>query len=404
MKRIVCLIAAVCVCFCSAFAWTSESFVSDGSEEYSPYVLEDLVPDEDPVRGPVMFSVRPSLMALDDGTSVASVDSKTSYSWQDLIPLINTSDKFGISYTEYVPGSNISIPGSDPIVFPGVTYQGGYPKRGLTPNVVRDANWIVFYADGINVPSSINASYSEDLLIGTPVFCESLDEWSNKLLLDIDVSGLSPFSTFELNGLIHANSYAMIVSSGTVAEVVDLIGVDVLINGVLQKSYSTSTGAIDFGGFFYNGSAPVESLQLRLNFDLVGFDYTQQTLSANVQVSEHTTLSLSILQVDDVLPSVNDEAQDKLNEHESIESQWTGSMTENFNALDLSGFSYPEGLVAAFALITGIFNDLWNGMGEYKILYVFPLTLGVVLLLIGRISKFSGRGSTGKSGKGDDSA
>lgn len=79
-------------------------------------------------------------------------------------------------------------------------------------------------------------------------------------------------------------------------------------------------------------------------------------------------------------------------------------MTENFNKLDISNFTFPTGLVSGFSLITGIFQDIWNAMGEYKIMYVFPLTLGIVLLLIGRISRFAGRGSSRKSDGGGDGA
>lgn len=110
------------------------------------------------------------------------------------------------------------------------------------------------------------------------------------------------------------------------------------------------------------------------------------------------------LSVDEILQGHIDDAQDDINSHESIESEWTGSMTSNFDALDMDNFTFPSGLVSGFGLITGIFQDLWNAMGEYKILFVFPLTLGVALLLIGRISKFSGGQSSSRSNRGDDGA
>lgn len=111
---------------------------------------------------------------------------------------------------------------------------------------------------------------------------------------------------------------------------------------------------------------------------------------------------IGILSDNSALDGEISSAQDNINDLDGIESEWTGSMTSNFDALDLGNFSFPSGLISGFALITGIFQDLWNSMGEYKILFVFPLTLGVVLLLIGRISKFSGGHSSRSSGRSDD--
>ena len=104
--------------------------------------------------------------------------------------------------------------------------------------------------------------------------------------------------------------------------------------------------------------------------------------------------SLSLNALSDATDSSNNSQQS----YDDFESQWTGSMTENFNSLDLEDFTFPDGLISAFALITGIFNDLWNALGEYKILFVFPLCLGIVLLLIGRISKFDFSDRSGGSG------
>ena len=117
-----------------------------------------------------------------------------------------------------------------------------------------------------------------------------------------------------------------------------------------------------------------------------------------------STFKYSFLSPDGALVGNVDQAQDDINDHESMESQWTGSMSSNFDALDMDSFTFPSGLLSGFSLITGIFQDLWNGMGDYKILYVFPLFLGIALLLIGRISKFSGGQSSSRSNRGDDDA
>lgn len=113
------------------------------------------------------------------------------------------------------------------------------------------------------------------------------------------------------------------------------------------------------------------------------------------------TPSFSYRTVDPVavaaLDAANTEAQNSLQQSNDLESQWVGSMSENFAALDLANFSWDSGLVGAFSLISDIFMRIWGAMGKYNILYVFPLTLGVVLLLIGRIAKSERSSRSGKS-------
>lgn len=104
------------------------------------------------------------------------------------------------------------------------------------------------------------------------------------------------------------------------------------------------------------------------------------------------------------LNQANQDAGNSMQDYDSTEQQFTQSMTDNFNKLNLQNFQFPSGLLSGFSLITSIFERIWNGMGEYQILFVFPLVLGIVLLLIGRISKFSGGQSSGRSSRGNDDA
>lgn len=129
--------------------------------------------------------------------------------------------------------------------------------------------------------------------------------------------------------------------------------------------------------------------------------FVGHTFQILIQPWHNRQFSFSTLTDDGILNGFNDNAQDAMNQQNAIESQWTGSMTENFNNLSLSDFSFPTAAVTGFTLISGIFNDLWNAMGDFRIVYVFPLTLGVVLLLIGRLSRTSVKRS---SGRGDDGA
>lgn len=96
------------------------------------------------------------------------------------------------------------------------------------------------------------------------------------------------------------------------------------------------------------------------------------------------------------LPSVGDSLQDQSDALENQESQWMGSMTDNFESLQMGNFAFPVGIISGFGLITSIFSQLWDKLGAYAAIYTFPLFLGIALLLIGRMSKFAGDQSSSR--------
>lgn len=102
----------------------------------------------------------------------------------------------------------------------------------------------------------------------------------------------------------------------------------------------------------------------------------------------------------EALDAANTGATTALDNYNGIESQWTGSMTENFNALGIGNFAFGSSLISAFALISRLFMTIWDTMGDYAVVYTFPLYLGIVLLTIGRINKSGGRSSSSSGGTG----
>lgn len=80
---------------------------------------------------------------------------------------------------------------------------------------------------------------------------------------------------------------------------------------------------------------------------------------------------------------------------EGYESNASASF-ENISA-SFTGFS--GGTLGGVALATDLFSQVFNALGEYKVVYTFPLLLGVCLVLIGRISRHSGGASSRKEDK-----
>lgn len=81
------------------------------------------------------------------------------------------------------------------------------------------------------------------------------------------------------------------------------------------------------------------------------------------------------------------------------EQYWSDKNTETFNALDLGNFTFGDGVVAALPVVGNLFKGLWDSFGDVTLIITFPLMLGVALVIVGRISRSSGKGS--KKG-GDD--
>lgn len=378
IKRFFCLLAALMVCASSCFAWNAESFIGD-SEFY----------DAD-------------TSLYDASVYAVSSDSDTSnkLTYTQLMSGLTTSQTAAFIAEVYHEEQNIG----NIVTVPAWTEYRSWPSGGKSfSKTISGYNYLFTITS--TVPSTLNNGDVES--VSFPAFSPFSGSMPNySITFDVDISSLGSFTSFSLDGLLYTRlqfTHPSGLDLDTYAS-----RFDILVNGTLVRSYSPSAASFDFGGYVYSGTSPVTSLQFRFTYDYVGaYDYVEDYLyigRIHFYGYDSSYLTLSVLSGESVLDGFNDEAQDSLNQHEQYESQWTGSMTENFNKLDISNFTFPVGLVSGFGLLTGIFQDLWNGMGEYKILYVFPLTLGIVLLLVGRISKFAGRSGSSKSDRGDGSA
>ena len=80
------------------------------------------------------------------------------------------------------------------------------------------------------------------------------------------------------------------------------------------------------------------------------------------------------------------------------ESYWKDKNDENFKSLDISNFSFSSLLVTSLSAVGGWFANLWDSLGPVTVIFTFPLTLGIALVVVGRVARSAGKGS--KSGKG----
>lgn len=80
-----------------------------------------------------------------------------------------------------------------------------------------------------------------------------------------------------------------------------------------------------------------------------------------------------------------DGAQGAIDNFEQLEQGYISSMTDSFNSIDF-GTTFDGGFVDGLTLYTNLFMEFWDALGVYAILYTIPLVLGLMLLIVGRVS------------------
>ncbi len=101
---------------------------------------------------------------------------------------------------------------------------------------------------------------------------------------------------------------------------------------------------------------------------------------------------------------LSNNAQSATNEINTVDVQetaWQNQMSSNFTQLELDNFSLGI-LGSGLSLVGNMFTSIWSAFGGWSILFTFPLVFGISLLVIGRISKSGGKGSSRDKDKGDD--
>lgn len=201
----------------------------------------------------------------------------------------------------------------------------------------------------------------------------------------------SEFSAFSLSGTLRGNAY--IYSSGSYLVRPGISRIELLVNGSLTRTfYPSDSDIFDFADYIYSGSVPVTQISFRFYPDAFNYSRTFSsdfTAIFGLSVYVDDSLRVDVLVGESVLDGQVSDAQDQINDWDSIESQFGSDATDGFNDLDLDNFTYPSDFLVAFSLVSGIFTDLWNCMGDFQIIYLLPLTLGICLLLVGRVSRSS---------------
>lgn len=126
-----------------------------------------------------------------------------------------------------------------------------------------------------------------------------------------------------------------------------------------------------------------------------------QLVTLNGKVNDiYTLLKDSLATESQALDQKSENVATQIMQRVDSEQYWTDKNTENFNALDMGNWTFGDGVVGALPTVGNLFKSLWDSIGDATLIFVFPLMLGISLVIVGRLSRTSGKGS--KKGGGDD--
>ena len=126
-----------------------------------------------------------------------------------------------------------------------------------------------------------------------------------------------------------------------------------------------------------------------------------QLVSLNGKVNDiYTLLKDSLANESQALDQKSENVAGQIMQRVDSEQYWSDKNTENFTALDMGNWSFGDGVVGALPTVGNLFKSLWDSFGETTLIFVFPLMLGIALVIVGRLARTSGKGS--KKGGGDD--
>lgn len=161
---------------------------------------------------------------------------------------------------------------------------------------------------------------------------------------------------------------------------------DIPYSGVYQRLFfqltSKSSGGIpSLKGFFVNtGSIKFQSATNTQSLSILlgtWFDKLIGTIKGNSVADDDTAARA----VSDELTESNSQAQSKIEQIESFESNLNSDVSVTLSNIDLT---VPNSFSAPLSFIGYVVTSVFNRLGNYQVIVIVPLILGIVLLMIGR--------------------
>lgn len=161
---------------------------------------------------------------------------------------------------------------------------------------------------------------------------------------------------------------------------------------ILQNIESDTSGILTTTNNIYNLLSAQFSLlvsTIRTESDDIQAAIAQQTEDMKAYFD-----SVFASAVDPDLTQDAEDLQGTIDDFGSIESDYQSQATDRYEALTSTFNGFTGGTLSGVALMSTLFERVWNALGDYNIVYTFPLTLGVTLVVVGRISRTHSRSSS----------
>lgn len=375
----------------AGYEWTGESFLQDyyGADPASDslYAISD---------GPLWAA--PESAAVYDVSPQADNDGMKSVSGRDFLALFSADVSVGLGVhgtKNGTPGfevGGVTVPGT-----PDITSVGAYP---IPPYSLPLLNSFYPQDDGAlgrYWQRRVDVNFSGlpyDVIHGFyfPCFGPYSSGASVKDYVDLnfDVSSFGEFSSFEFSGIFTFFSELYMASS--VPDSSCLASSLVLfVNGRQVHTFYPSGGLFDFAHYWYDASENITDISFRVFFDSLTYVSLDNVSSFRplylFGINDYSS-SFTVISDDEAFNNAVTDANNSINDYDQIESEWTANMNSSYDALHMDSFEFDNGLVSAFRLLTGIFQDIWTSFGIFGVLFTIPLILGIALLVIGRMSRY----------------
>lgn len=375
------------MCIVPSSAWSAESFVGKENLPSQSTMYYDYEPVASSSNGM-------ALMSLEDGISTVSDDSSvSSLSGADFVYRLSVNSDtaaIGADCTFYIPRETVA----------GITV-GGYSVDVISPTPFLTVNTFygsvsllpgtaarrTFYNNGFAIPQEQNGAEFRSVnstLFGSAGFSGPGTSARTYISCDLDISSLGETSSLEFGGLLSLVNSASPVKNDLWTYYRSCTSLGLYINGALVHTfYPTDDDVFDLS-FMYDSSTAITSVTFRAYMPSSPYS-GQDTAFMSVSFSSMSASPVFVASLSSLgKPAAADALDSNINNAQDLEGQVWENFNSKFSSLTVS---ITSGIASAATLLGGLFNDIWNTLGDVKLVYFAPLYFGLLFWILGRVRR-----------------
>lgn len=219
-----------------------------------------------------------------------------------------------------------------------------------------------------------------------PASTNGIRFWCDSVWSSLNVTGKSALLSCVTAYVVHSGEQSVVEQINAILEEVKLV------NGNLTSALSVLNQIL----------AQCQAIKADTSAILGVLQAVQEQLvTLNGKVDDiYTLLKDSLATESAEVDKKSEELAGQIMQRVDSEQYWSDKNTENFEALDMGNWTFGDGVVGALPTVGNLFKSLWDSIGDATLIFIFPLMLGIALVIVGRVSRTAGKGA--KKGGGDD--